>query len=145
VRIDAGPWREAQIRRADDTDHVLTLDGHTTPLALVRHDVEGTRIGVRSSADGTTIVLDERPRFPEAEVAAGTGGCEAPMPGKVVQVLVEVGQTVARGAPLVVLEAMKMEQSLTAPRGGQVSAVRCAAGERVDAGAVLVELVDAPT
>jgi 3-methylcrotonyl-CoA carboxylase alpha subunit len=145
VRIDAGPWREAQIRRADDTDHVLTLDGHTTPLALVRHDVEGTRIGVRSSADGTTIVLDERPRFPEAEVAAGTGGCEAPMPGKVVQVLVEVGQTVARGAPLVVLEAMKMEQTLTAPRGGQVSAVRCAAGERVDAGAVLVELVDAPT
>jgi 3-methylcrotonyl-CoA carboxylase alpha subunit len=58
-------------------------------------------------------------------------------------VLVEVGQSVDRGTPLVVLEAMKMEQTLTAPRAGRVTAVRCAAGDRVDAGAVLVELEDA--
>jgi biotin carboxyl carrier protein len=85
-------------------------------------------------------VLEARPRFPEVEGRVASGGCEAPMPGRVVAVLVEVGQRVQRGDALVVLEAMKMEQTLAAPSDGEVTAVHVEPGARVDAGAALITL-----
>ena len=68
------------------------------------------------------------------------GGCSAPMPGKVIQVLVKVGDTVESGDPLVVLEAMKMEQTLRAPHAGTIVEVRVQPDDQVDAGAILVGL-----
>ena len=68
------------------------------------------------------------------------GSLLTPLPGTVVAVHVTSGQTVRRGAPLVTVEAMKMEHTLTAPRDGVVARVAFAAGDRVSAGAVLVEL-----
>ena len=62
------------------------------------------------------------------------------MPGRVVAVLVEVGQRVQRGDALVVLEAMKMEQTLASPSDGEVTAVHVEPGARVDAGAALITL-----
>jgi 3-methylcrotonyl-CoA carboxylase alpha subunit len=59
-------------------------------------------------------------------------------------VLVAVGDRVARGAPLVVLEAMKMEHTIVATADGKVSAVNCAMGERVAEGAVLVDVEAGP-
>ena len=64
----------------------------------------------------------------------------APMPATVLKVTVEVGAAVRRGDTLVVLEAMKMELPIRAEADATVSAVRCKAGELVQAGAVLVEL-----
>ncbi|MCC6623859.1 MAG: biotin/lipoyl-binding protein [Deltaproteobacteria bacterium] len=66
------------------------------------------------------------------------------MPGKVVKVLVQPGDVVTKGQPLLVVEAMKMEHALKAPRPGRVTLVRAAAGEQVVPGAPLVELEDAP-
>jgi acetyl/propionyl-CoA carboxylase alpha subunit len=66
----------------------------------------------------------------------------APMPGKVIRVLVAVGDEVEARTPLLVVEAMKMEMPLTAPRAGRVRAVHAAEGDSVDRGAVLVELDD---
>ena len=60
------------------------------------------------------------------------------MPATVTAVMVAAGQTVARGDTLVVLEAMKMEIPLRAPRDGRVTAVRCEKGDQVDAGVPLV-------
>ncbi len=68
------------------------------------------------------------------------GGLTAPMNGSIVRVLVEAGQAVQAGTPLVVLEAMKMEHSIRAPQDGTVKALYCAEGEMVAEGAVLVEL-----
>ena len=62
------------------------------------------------------------------------------MPGKVAAVLVEPGALVERGQPLLVLEAMKMEHTIRAPEAGRIAAVRYAAGEQVEDGALLVEL-----
>jgi biotin carboxyl carrier protein len=62
------------------------------------------------------------------------------MPGLVVRVQVEAGQEVVAGAPLVVLEAMKMENQLKAPGPGRVSEVRVAAGQVVEKGQVLIRL-----
>ena len=68
------------------------------------------------------------------------GGLSAPMNGSIVRVLVAVGDAVEAGAPLVVLEAMKMEHSIRASQAGTVSALYCAEGEMVNEGTVLVEL-----
>ena len=68
------------------------------------------------------------------------GGLSAPMNGSIVRVMVAVGQNVAAGAQLVVLEAMKMEHSLRAPRDGVVKAVFGQEGDMVGEGAVLIEL-----
>lgn len=64
----------------------------------------------------------------------------APMPGKVLQVLVEAGQSVAIGDGLIIVEAMKMEHRIAAEGEAVVRAVHVVAGQMVDGGAVLVEL-----
>jgi 3-methylcrotonyl-CoA carboxylase alpha subunit len=81
------------------------------------------------------------------QVSAGAeeGSLLTPLPGTVVAVLVSVGQTVDRGAPLVTVEAMKMEHTLTAPYRGTVTRVAFAVAERVAAGAILVELAPLET
>ncbi len=71
------------------------------------------------------------------------GHLTAPMSGAVVAVMVEVGAKVAKGAPLMVLEAMKMEHTIVAPADGIVAAVHFGVGDRVAEGADLVDLEDA--
>lgn len=68
------------------------------------------------------------------------GGLEAPMPGKVIKVSVEPGESVKRGAEILVIEAMKMESAIRAPRDGRIKFIAAKAGEMVGPGRVLVEL-----
>ena len=87
----------------------------------------------------TYIILRDDPlHLVEAGGAQG-GGLTAPMPGKVVALLAQPGQKVEKGAPLLILEAMKMEHTITAPAAGTVKAFCYAAGEQVSDGAALVE------
>jgi 3-methylcrotonyl-CoA carboxylase alpha subunit len=62
------------------------------------------------------------------------------MPGRVIQLMVEPGSRIQRGQPLMVIEAMKMEHTVTAPADGVVEAVRFAAGDTVEEGAELITL-----
>jgi acetyl/propionyl-CoA carboxylase alpha subunit len=80
-----------------------------------------------------------------AEDAPHGGHLTAPMSGTIVAVLAEPGASVAQGAPLVVLEAMKMEHTIVAPANGVVRAVNCAVGDRVAEGADVVDLDDGST
>ncbi len=68
----------------------------------------------------------------------------APMPGKVLKVLVREGEVVASGAPLIVLEAMKMETTLYAESAATIAKVHADAGDMIDHGAVLIELNPPP-
>ena len=79
-------------------------------------------------------------RHEQAAASGGTDTLVAPMPGRVVVVKTTVGAEVEAGQELMVMEAMKMELSLKAPRAGTVSEVRAVAGDFVDADAVLVAL-----
>ena len=83
-------------------------------------------------------------RSPGAETglagAVGSATVIAPMPGRVVKVLVAPGDAVAARQPVVIVEAMKMENELRAPRAGTVASVRVSEGQSVEAHAVLVEL-----
>jgi 3-methylcrotonyl-CoA carboxylase alpha subunit len=77
-------------------------------------------------------------------VEEGAGGAiAAPLPGKVVQVLVAKGDKVDKGKPLLVLEAMKMEHTIAAAGAGVVDAVHVAAGDQVAEGAALIALKEA--
>lgn len=100
-------------------------------------ELHGHRLGVEA--------LDERTRTVQeltrgASAARGPAPLVAPMPGLVVRVLAAPGDQVAAGAPLLVMEAMKMENELRAPAAGVVRAVHAAPGQAVEKGAVLVEL-----
>ena len=68
----------------------------------------------------------------------------APLPGRVAQVAVRSGETVERGATLVVLEAMKMELTVDAPRAGVIGDIAVSNGDQVVEGALLVTFADAP-
>ncbi len=85
------------------------------------------------------------PRFPETAGHEDRGSLHAPMPGKVIRVDVAIGDSVAVGQPLVVLEAMKMEHTLKAPHAGLVTAVACGPDDQVEADEVLVIVVDDQT
>jgi 3-methylcrotonyl-CoA carboxylase alpha subunit len=71
--------------------------------------------------------------------AAAARGIVAPMPGTVARILAQPGEQVARGAPLLVLEAMKMEHVLRAPADGHVRALKCALGDFVQEGTELAD------
>ena len=90
--------------------------------------------------NGTNYVIQRDDQLHLVE-AGGThgGGLTAPMPGKVVALLAVVGQRVDKGTPLLILEAMKMEHTITAPKNGTVKAFCYAAGEQVVDGAELVD------
>jgi len=85
-----------------------------------------------------TLALQDPQTAPEPDSAIGS--LEAPMPGKVLQVLVQRGALVAKGAPLVILEAMKMEHTIAAPHDGRVAEIHFKAGEQVNEGAELLRL-----
>ena len=83
------------------------------------------------------------PLAPPLAEAAGGGRIDAPIPGYVTKLLVAEGDDVERGQPLVVLEAMKMEMTLTAPAAGRVEAVCAEVGEMVEEGRELIRLAPA--
>ncbi len=108
-------------------------------LWFVEHGGHLRRARVTSAAgktwvlsEGLLLALVEEPRFAEVGHARAAGGLVAPMPGKVVKVLASVGQDVLAGAPLVVLEAMKMEHTVRASESGIVRAVHVVVGDQVD-------------
>lgn len=85
-----------------------------------------------------------RARSARSGTAPGVWTVTAPMPGLVVRVAVEVGQAVEKGAPLVSVEAMKMENDVRAPCAGEVRRIAVAPGTVVEKGAALIELMSAP-
>ena len=80
------------------------------------------------------------PAAPKATGTAGSVKIESPMPGTVLKMNVKVGDTVAEGQAVAVLEAMKMENDIVAPSAGTVASVNVSVGDAIDTGAVIVTL-----
>ena len=76
----------------------------------------------------------------EVEAAGASGDVEAPMPGKVLAIKVEEGQEVQEGDPLIILEAMKMENILKAQGPGHVESVHAEVGQTVEKGSLLISM-----
>jgi biotin carboxyl carrier protein len=137
-RVEA--WTVARADRSADGPWRLTLV-----------DPSGTTHRVEALADGNGDVwaaIDGEVHVVPAPVvgskrrgrAAAGHGLEAPMPATVTRVVASVGQRVAAGDVLVLLEAMKMELAIRAPHDGTVARIACEAGKIVQPGVPLVEL-----
>jgi biotin carboxyl carrier protein len=144
VRIGEGDERRVEVTVTQDDGELGLLVGGD----VVRGLVGGREGGVTVVVDGQAVdavVLDERAVRLASAVAAGRPrssetAVRAPMPGLVVGVPVEVGQRVGRGATLVVLSAMKMQNDLTAPTDATVKEILVSAGQTVDQNQVLIRL-----
>ena len=146
VRID-GETTEAQMTAIPRTPmRRLVVDGvaHTLAVVLSEDAWEIEHVGTRWAVR----VLDERTR--QLQELTGDGGVsrkggsvKAPMPGLVLDIEVEKGQTVEAGQGLIVLEAMKMENEIKAVAPGVVTAIHVEAGEAVEKGMLLIEIGEA--
>ncbi len=119
--------------------HEATPERVDLAVAGIRHVVQVHRAGevryVDSALGHTTLGVIAR--FPEPGSTKAPGSLLAPMPGTVVRVAVALGATVTAGAPVIVLEAMKMEHTVPAPHDGTVEEVNVEVGQTVDVGMVL--------
>jgi biotin carboxyl carrier protein len=104
-----------------------------------RRPGEPFAVVLRGQNHEVTIVDPKRLRTAQTAGAQHTGAAEiiSPMPGKIVRVLVEVGAQVAAGAGVIIVEAMKMQNEMKAPKAGMVISINAAAGATVNAGDVL--------
>jgi propionyl-CoA carboxylase alpha chain len=114
---------------------VLTDAGVATAFDVARY---GAEIDVDSPLGGVRFTV--APRFPEATSAVREGSLLAPMPGAVVRLGAELGDTVTAGQPLVWLEAMKMEHTIAAPAAGVLTELSVTVGQQVAVGAVLARV-----
>lgn len=111
----------------------LLIDGRTVIVPFI---VNGSEVSF--AYDGETYTIDVAGKRRKAKHRDHS--MSAPMPGVVTKILVTLNQDVAKGAPLIILEAMKMEHQILATHDGTVSAIRCREGELVQPGNDLIEL-----
>jgi acetyl/propionyl-CoA carboxylase alpha subunit len=114
---------------------LLSLDGRQEVFHCVR-DGDDVHLFWRGAAYRLTLEREGARRG----ARHAHGGLEAPMPGKVTKLSVREGQTVAKGDEILVVEAMKMENAIRAPRAGRVKSLAAKVGDMVSPGVVLVEI-----
>jgi acetyl/propionyl-CoA carboxylase alpha subunit len=114
---------------------VLSVAGVERPFDVARYED-----GVFVDSPLGPVQLVALPRFPDPDAAVAQGSLLAPMPGSVLRVGAAVGDTVTAGQPLIWLEAMKMEHTVTAPSDGVLAELNVEAGQQVDVGAVLARV-----
>src|SRR5579863_6883719 len=128
----------ASTRQVEPGVYSVLVDGASYEIRLVV-----TSQGLSAEVAGRRFAVEVRDprdasRGSRASIGSGRQNVTAPMPGKVVRVLVNVGDQVEIGQGLVVLEAMKMKNEMRASRPGRVMEVRAGAGETVGAGDTLL-------
>ena len=131
----AGQATLARGRKLDGDRFAVELDDRRLIASVIAVDDKRT---VFLQGSTWTLLRDDPLHRVDAGDSHG-GGLTAPMPGKVVALLAQPGQKVDKGTPLLILEAMKMEHTITAPAAGTLKAFCYAAGEQVADGAALVE------
>ncbi len=137
MRLEIGEYAWAfAARPLGDAQHDITLG--TRRLRLAVH-VHGERVAV-FAAEGSAVVREIDAIAHAGEAGGEAGRLTAPMPGKVVAFLAKAGDSVAKGQPVAVMEAMKMEHTLTAPRDGVVAELLYAVGDQVAEGGELLRL-----
>jgi biotin carboxyl carrier protein len=138
IEIDSGQL--IAVTQVEPGVYSVLLEGASYEIRIIE-----TPLGYSAELDGRRFPVEVRdPRdtrnASRTSIRSGRQNVAAPMPGKVVRVLVNVGDSVDAGQGLVVVEAMKMQNEMKAARPGRVIEVRAGAGETVGAGDTLVVL-----
>ena len=135
---------EVRIGEEDEVRSAKLLSSGSDRFEIQLDDIQAggyaSKFGNRWYVDipAGSLVLTEKSRFPEADIADVEGGLAAPMPGKIVASEVSEGDSVNTSQLLVLMEAMKMEHQIVAAFDGVVAEVRVAVGDQVDNGELLV-------
>ncbi|WP_094286855.1 acetyl/propionyl/methylcrotonyl-CoA carboxylase subunit alpha [Mycobacterium lehmannii] len=127
---------DVSLLSASPTRIVLTVAGVDRPFEVARY---GQDVFVDSPSG--PVHLTAKPRFGDPDDAVAHGSLLAPMPGSVLRVGAAAGDTVTAGQPLVWLEAMKMEHTVTAPSDGVLAELNVEPGQQVDVGFVIARVV----
>lgn len=119
----------------------ITVNGNVYEVEVEEVSAGAATTAVATPAPAPVVVPKAAPAAPKATAhAAGSKAVTSPMPGTILEVKVNVGQTVKRGETMFILEAMKMENEIPAPEDGVVASVDTAKGASVATGAVLATL-----
>lgn len=141
IRLKIGKSEfEADVRQVSGSSYSILVNNRSFDFEVV---AEGDELIVASRRGASRVTLTDTARRSQrggsarAQIA-GRAEIKAMMPGRVVNVLVKPGETVAQGQGLIVIEAMKMENELKSPKAGVVAEVKVAPGQTVEKGGVLI-------
>jgi biotin carboxyl carrier protein len=143
ARVADGPELAVELSAVHGPARSLVVGERRVELLADRSD-DYVTLAIEGLEYRAQVVDEARARL-TSMTAARSGAharieLKAPMPGLLVRVLCEVGSTVEPGQPLLVLQAMKMENELSLPRGGTITSVSAHAGQTVEQGQVLLRL-----
>ncbi len=141
-RMNAGPNRAMRMRLASEPVTVVLPFGMRQPGAQAPRIVDRSAQRTLIAEAGEIFAFSPDRSDATHGGAAVDGAILAPIPGKVTAIPIAPGQRVAKGETLIVLEAMKMEYTLSAPFDGTVTAINASGGEQVTEGTVLVEIAE---
>jgi len=122
----------------DGEEAEIRVDGRTH---IVPYVIQGSTVNFAFDGEIYYIEVEEKGRG-RAKHRGKDHSTEAPMPGVVLRILVREGDIVGKGAPLLILEAMKMEHQISAGHDGRILSINCREGELVQPGVELIVLSD---
>lgn len=125
-----------EIVNIEEDEAEIRVNGHTH---FVPYVIQGSSVHFSFDGELWMVEIEEKGR---SRARHRDHSMEAPMPGVVLRILAAEGDVVAKGAPLLILEAMKMEHQITAPRDGTIAKINCREGELVQPGVELVTMKD---
>lgn len=132
---------DLELRQTATNRLLLIADGRVFDCRIEGEVRSGGAVEVVVGTKRYSIVLTDPKRLRSATLASGHAGgaarVVAPMPGKIVRVLTQVGAEIEAGAGIVVVEAMKMQNEMKSPKAGKVTALNVAPGATVNGGDVL--------
>jgi biotin carboxyl carrier protein len=130
-----------EARESQPGVYLLLSDGHVYECRVAQREAKRESLEVTIGTRAFSVILTDPKRLRGAQASGshtdGISEIVAPMPGKVVRVLVETGAEVEAGAGLIIVEAMKMQNEMKAPKAGKVTSINVTTGTTVNAGDVL--------
>ncbi len=121
----------------------VSVDGTTYQIELPESASAAASTTPSIAAPKTISTSPQAVSRPSVPTSGGDGVIRSPMPGKIVSVSVSIGDSVTKGQPILILESMKMENTIASPIDGTVSAIHVAASSSVQHGQTLAEIAQA--
>ncbi|HRH37489.1 MAG TPA: acetyl-CoA carboxylase biotin carboxyl carrier protein subunit [Flavobacteriales bacterium] len=147
----SSPWTlangpSADLVRTGPSQYSVVINGRSLRVLVLKEDRENNTVRMRIGSRTCTVQLeDDRSRLMHTlgldKAAKKVSEIKAPMPGLVLNILVKAGDVVKKNDPVLVLEAMKMENVIKAPGDGTVKAVAAEKGKAVEKGQLLISFV----
>jgi glutaconyl-CoA/methylmalonyl-CoA decarboxylase subunit gamma len=136
-----GQPMDSKLRQLNEQGLYLLQKGNKK-LEMLLHAKDKNQVAVSVNKRHVVVQVEKNEALKgRAQNNASEGSLAAPMPGTVIRVVVQEGQTVEKGDVVAILESMKMQMEIKAPFAGKVSKVCVEAGKKIDKGAELVKLV----